>query len=148
MATFTGKFYGLFFKSLLNKEIDFDSDTLKIMLCTNSYTFNQDTHQYKSSIDNEVSGTGYTAGGQTLTSVTVAYDTSTNVIKLDAADPSWAGSTITGARKAIIYDSTPGTDATRPLIAYLESDADLSTTSGTLSITFDTAGIATMTVAA
>lgn len=148
MATFTGKFYGLFFKSLLNKEVDFDSDTIKIMLCTNSYTFDQDTHQYKSSITNEVSGTGYTAGGQALTSVTVTYDTSTNVIKLDAADPSWTSSTITGARKAIIYDATPGTDATRPLIAYLESDADLSTTSGTLSITFDAAGIATMTVAA
>ncbi|MFE7798990.1 hypothetical protein [Nocardia sp. NPDC057440] len=148
MATFTGKFYGLFFKSLLNKEIDFDTDTIKIMLCTNSYTFDQDAHQYKSSITNEVSGTGYTAGGQALTSVTVSYDTSTNTIKLDAADPSWPSSTITGARKAVIYDSTPGTDASRPLIAYLESDADLSTTSGTLSITFDVAGIATMTVAA
>ncbi|WP_159840229.1 hypothetical protein [Nocardia sp. CY41] len=148
MATFTGKFYGLFFKSLLNKEIDFDTDNIKIMLCTNSYTFDQDTHQYKSSITNEVSGTGYTAGGQTLTSVTVTYDAPTNTIKLDAADPSWTGSTLTGVRKAVIYDSTPGTDATRPLIAYLESDADLSTTSGTLSITFDAAGIATVTVAA
>lgn len=148
MATFTGKFYGLFFKSLLNKEIDFDTDNIKIMLLTNAYTFDQDTHQYKSSITNEVSGTGYTAGGQTLTSVTVTYDTATNTIKLDAADPSWTGSTLTGVRKAVIYDSTPGTDATRPLIAYLESDADLSTTSGTLSITFDAAGIATVTVAA
>lgn len=148
MATFTGKFYGLFFKSLLNKEVDFDSDSIKIMLMTDSYTFNQDTHQYKSSIDNEVTGTGYTAGGQALTSVTVAYDTATNTIKMDAADPSWASSTITGVKKAAIYDSTPGTDATRPLIAYLESDTTLSTNSGTLSITFDSAGIATMTVAA
>lgn len=148
MATFTGKFAGLFFKSLLNKEIDFDSDTIKIMLCTNSYSFDQDTHQYKSSVTNEITGTGYTAGGQTLTSVAVTYDTSTNVIKLDAADPSWPSSTLTGVRKAVIYDATPGTDATRPIIAYLESDADLSTTSGTLSITFDTAGIATITVAA
>lgn len=148
MATFTGKFYGLFFKSLLNKEIDFDSDSIKIMLCTTSYTFDQDTHQYKSSITNEVTGTGYTAGGQALTSVAVTYDTATNTIKMDAADPSWPSSTIAGVLKAVIYDSTPGTDATRPLIAYLESDATLSTTSGTLSITFDTAGIATMTVAA
>lgn len=148
MATFTGKFYGLFFKSLLDKLIDFGTDNIKIMLLDNSYTFNQDTHQFKSSISGEIAGTGYTAGGQTLTSVTVTYDTSTNTIKMDAADPSWPSSTLTGVRKAVIYDSTPGTDATRPLIVYLESDADLSTTSGTLSITFDAAGIATMTVAA
>ncbi|MGW3545910.1 hypothetical protein ACWDNI_35960 [Nocardia niigatensis] len=148
MATFTGKFYSQFFTSLLNKEIDFDTDNIKIMLLGNGYTFDQDAHRYKSSITNEVSGTGYTAGGQTLTSVTVSYDSATNTIKLDAADPSWTGSTISGVRKAAIYDSTPGTDATRPLIVYLESDADLSTTSGTLSITFDAAGIATMTVAA
>lgn len=147
MATFTGKFAGLFFKSLLNKEIDFDNDTIKIMVCTNSYTFDQDTHQYKNQVTNEVTGAGYTAGGQTLTSVSVTYDTATNTIKMDAADPSWPNSTITGARKAIIYDATPGTDATRPIIAYLESDVDLSTTSGTLSITFDAAGIATITVA-
>lgn len=147
MATFTGKFAGLFFKSLLNKEVDFDSDNIKIMLCTNAYTFDQDTHQYKNQVTNEVTGTGYTAGGQTLTSVAVTYDAPTNTIKMDAADPSWPNSTITGARKAVIYDSTPGTDATRPIIAYLESDVDLSTTSGTLSITFDAAGIATITVA-
>jgi hypothetical protein len=148
MATFTGKFYGLFFKSLLNKEIDFDTDNIKIILLTDSYTFDQDAHQYKSSLTGEVTGTGYTAGGQTLTSVSVTYDTATNTIKLDAADPSWPSSTITGVKKAAIYDSTPGTDATRPLIAYLESDTTLSTNSGTLSITFDAAGIATMTVAA
>lgn len=148
MATFTGKFYGLFFKSLLNKEIDFDTDAIKIILLTDSYTFDQDTHQYKSSLTNEVTGTGYTAGGQALTSVSVAYDTATNTIKLDAADPSWPSSTIAGVKKAAIYDSTPGTDGSRPLIAYLESDTTLSTNSGTLSITFDAAGIATMTVAA
>ena len=148
MATMPGKFYGLFFKSVFNKEIDIDSDNIKIMLLDNTYTFDQDAHQYKSSITGEVSGTGYTAGGQQLTSVSVTYDTSTNTIKLDAAYPSWANSTITGVKKAVIYDSTPGTDATRPLIAYLESDTTLSTTSGTLSITFDAAGIATLTVAA
>lgn len=147
MATFAGKFYPLFFKSLLNKEVDIDSDNVKIMLLDNSYTFDK-THQYKSSISGEVSGTGYAAGGQQLLSVVVSFDAPTNTIKLDAADPSWANSTITGARKAAVYDSTPGTDASRPLIAYLEADATLSTTSGTLSITFDTAGIATLTPAA
>ncbi|WP_280378555.1 hypothetical protein [Nocardia wallacei] len=147
MAILTGKFFPLFFKSLLNKEVDFDTDVIKLMLLDNSYTFSS-AHQYKSSITGEVTGTGYTAGGQTLTGAAVTFDSPTNVIKLDANDPSWPGSTITGARKGVIYNSTPGTDATRPLIAYLESDTTLSTTSGQLSITFDAAGIAAITVAA
>ncbi|MFC9766736.1 hypothetical protein ACFVJ2_33630, partial [Rhodococcus jostii] len=65
---------------------------------------------------------------------------------LDAADSSWTTSTIT-ARYAIIYNSTPGTDATRPLIAYVDFGADVSTTAGTFTITWDAAGIVTLTAA-
>lgn len=142
----TAKLYGGFLKSLANKEIDLDTDTLKVMLCTSAYTPDQDAHQYKSSVTNEVSGTGYTAGGATLTSVTVTYTGATNTLTLDAADPSWASSTIT-ARTAVIYDSTPATDATRPLIAYLQSDVDISSSGGAFTITFDANGIATITAA-
>jgi hypothetical protein len=142
----SAKVYGLFLKSLANKEIDLDSDTLKVMLCTSSYTPNQDTHQYKSSVTNEVTGTGYTAGGATLGSVTVNYDTASNTLTLDAADTSWSSSTIT-ARYAVVYDSTPATDATRPLICYVDFGADVVSSGGTFSITWDSAGIATLTAA-
>lgn len=142
----TSFFYGNAFKSAFNKEIDLDSDTLKVMLCTSAYVPNQDTHQYKSSVTNEVTGTGYTAGGATLGSVAVSYTAGTNVFAFDAADTSWTTSTIT-ARYAVIYDSTPGTDATRPLIAYVDFGADVISTAGTFAITWDPAGIATCTVA-
>ncbi|GAA4358371.1 hypothetical protein [Angustibacter luteus] len=142
----SAKMYGLFLKSLANKEVDLDSDTLKVMLCTSTYSPNQDTHQYKSAVTNEVTGTGYTAGGQTLTSVTVNYDSSSNTLSLDAADPSWTGSTIT-ARYAVFYDSTPATDSTRPLIAYVDFGADISSSGGPFTITLDAAGIATITAA-
>lgn len=142
----TAKMYGLFLKSLANKEVDLDTDTLKVMLCTSAYTPNQDTHQYKSDVTNEVSGTGYTATGQALTSVAVTYTAGTNTLMLDAADPAWTGSTIT-ARYAVFYDSSPATDATRPLISYVDFGADVSTTSGTFTITLDAAGIATITAA-
>lgn len=141
--TVSAKVYGNFAKSLANKEIDLDSDTLKVMLCTSSYTPAQNTHQYKSDITNEVSGTGYTAGGATLGSVTVAQSSGT--FTLDAADTSWSSSTIT-ARYAVIYDSTPSTDATRPLIAYVDFGADVVSTSGTFSITWNASGILTATV--
>lgn len=142
----TALLYGGFLQSLANKEIDLDTDAIKVMLCTSAYTPNQDTHRYKSSVTNEVSGTGYTATGATLTSVAVTYTAGTNTLMFDAADTSWASSTIT-ARYAVIYDSTPATDATRPLIAYVDFGADVSSTAAAFTITWDAAGIFTITAA-
>lgn len=141
----TSKLYGLFLKSLVNKEVDFDTDTVKAMLCTSSYTPNQDTHQYKSSVTNEVVGTGYTAGGATVASKTVTYDTATNTLTLDAADVSWAASTIT-ARYLVFYVDT-GSAATSPLISYVDFGADVSTTAATFTYQIAAAGIATITAA-
>jgi len=142
----TARLYGLFFDSLASKKIDLKTDTLKVMLCTSAYTPNQDTHQYKSSVTNEVTGTGYTAGGSTLTAVTVTYDAATNKLKLDSADSSWAGATFT-ARYAVFYDSTPATDATRPLISYIDFGTDVVATAETLVIELDANGIAALTAA-
>lgn len=146
----TAKFYGLFFKSAMNKEVDLDSDTIKLMLTTSSYTPNQDTHQYKASVTNEVSGTGYTAGGTTVGPITTNYDTATNVWSFDGPDASWTSATLNGVnapRWAVLYDSTPSTDATRPLIGYVDLDGDTPITSGTLSITWNSVGIGYVTVA-
>jgi hypothetical protein len=76
----------------------------------------------------------------------VNYTAGTNTLVLDAVDTAWTGSTIT-ARYAVIYNSTPGTDATRPLIAYVDFGADVSTTAGTFTITWDAAGLVTLTAA-
>lgn len=143
----SAKFYGSAFISAFNKEIDFNTDTIKVALLTSSYTPDQDAHNYFDDVvANEVTGTGYTAGGATLTSPTMTYNGTTNVFTLDAADTTWASSTIT-ARYAVIYDATPGTNATRPLIAYVDFGENVSSSSGTLSIAWDAAGIATVTVA-
>ena len=124
--------------------IDFLSDTIKCMLTTSSYAVNQDTHVFKSDVTNEVSGTGYTAAGTTITTPTLGYTGGTNVIKFDGDDAQWTSSTIT-ARLAVIYDSTPSTDATRPLLSYIDFGADVSTTNGTFAIVFAAAGILTIT---
>lgn len=141
----TAKIYTGFLQSLANKEINLSSDTLKVMLCTSAYTPDQNAHRYKSSVTNEIAATGgYTAGGLALTSVTVTG--ASKVLTLDSADPSWASSTIT-ARYAVFYDSTPSTDATRPLISYVDFGADVISTGGPFTITLDAAGIATITAA-
>lgn len=139
------KLYGKVFTSAFNKEIDFNSDTIKAMLCTSTYVPDQDTHQYKSDVTNEITGTGYTAGGVTLANCVIAYDTSTNTLKLDADDFSWTGATFT-ARNLVIYDSTPGSDATRPLIMYVTFTADIPVTSSTFSVTVNAGGLCTVTV--
>jgi hypothetical protein len=141
-----GKLYGLVLKSAFNGEIDFDTDTIKVALLTSSYTPNQDTHDYFDDVSaNEVSGTGYTAGGQALSSKTVTYDGATNTLILDAADSVWASSTIT-ARYAVVYKST-GVSSTSPLIGYQDMTSDQSSTNGNFTVTWDATGIVRLTVA-
>jgi len=137
----SAKLYGKFFNALADKTVDLNSDTIKVALATSSYTPDQDAHDFFNDVTNEVVGTGYTAGGATLASKTSTYTSGTNTQTLDAADTSWATSTIT-ARYAIIYKST-GTSSTSPLIAYVDFGADVSSSGGTFQITWDSAGIIT-----
>ena len=140
------KLYGNFLLKALNKEVDYDTDTIKVALLTSSYTPDQDAHDYFNDVSTyEVSGTGYTAGGNTLASKTATYDSANNVIVLDAADTTWASSTIT-ARYAVVYDST-GTSSTSALIGYVDFGSDQSSTSGNFTITWDSTGIVRITVA-
>jgi hypothetical protein len=141
------KLYGSIYAKAFNKEIDLDSDTIKVMLLTSSYTPNQDTHDYLDDVvANEVSGTGYTAGGATLATKTVTYDSTSNTFVFDADDVTWASSTVT-ARYAVVYDATPGTNATRPLIGYVDFVSDQSSSNGNFTITWDATGIVRMTAA-
>lgn len=140
----TTKTYGSLIAKAFNKEVDFDSDTIKVALLSSSYTPNQDTDDYWNDVSAyEVTGTGYTAGGATLANKSVAYTSGTNTTKFDADDVSWTSSTIT-ARYAVIYDST-GTASTSALIGYVDFGSNQSSSSGTFSIVWDSAGIFTTT---
>jgi hypothetical protein len=141
------KLYGKFIQKAFNKEVDWDSDTIKVALLTSSYTPDQDAHDYFDDVSAaEVTGTGYTAGGNTLGSKTVTYDAATNVIVLDAADLTWASSTIT-ARYAVVYDDSGATAGAKALIGYVDFASDQSSTSGNFTITWDATGIVRITVA-
>lgn len=144
MAT-TTSVYGAFMQSALNKQVTLPSDALKLMLATSAYVPNLDTDRYQSAVTNEITGTGYTAGGVTLTSVTFTYNATTNVWTLDADDATWNPSTIT-ARYAALYDSTPGTAATNPLITLVDFGADLTSSNGPFTVQWNAAGIVQITV--
>ena len=82
---------------------DLDTDVLKIALYTSSANLGPDTTVY--SATNEVSGTGYTAGGEVLLNVVVQQGNGTGYATFD--DPSWPGANFT-TRCALIYNYTQG----------------------------------------
>ena len=123
-----------FKQALLDGEMDFSSDTshtFKIALYTSSADLSASTTAY--STTNEISGTGYTAGGNTLTIASNSTTSGTTAF-VDFSDTSWTSSSIT-ARGALIYKS----GGTNPSIAVLDFGEDKSSTSGTFTVTFPTA---------
>ena len=144
----TGKAYPMLAKSLGDKILDVDSDTLKAALFS-AYTYAA-THQFFSDVlaaGTQASGTGYTSGGVALSSVT--WTRSGDVYTLDAADIAWnaTGGSLAG-KYVVIYDSTPASDATRPLIGYVNLDGaggTLTATDANFSIAWNASGILTVT---
>lgn len=132
--------YNSFKRDIQNGAIDLDTDTIKVMLVTSSYAQNIDTHTKRSDITNEVSGTGYTAGGATLGSVTVSADNTNDRGTFDAADTSWTTATIT-ARGAVYYKSRGGASSADELIGYIDFGSDQTSTAGTFLITWSANGI-------
>ena len=123
-----------FKQALLDGEMDFSSDTsqtFKIALYTSSADLSASTTSY--STTNEISGTGYTAGGNTLTIASNSTTSGTTAF-VDFSDTSWTSSSIT-ARGALIYKS----GGTNPSIAVLDFGEDKSSVSGTFTVTFPTA---------
>lgn len=107
------------------------ADTFKIALYTSTATLSAATTAY--SATNEITGTGYTAGGNTLTISQVPTSTSTTAW-LDFADTTWAAATIT-ANGALIYNSTQANRA----VAVLAFGGDKTSTAGDFTIIFPTA---------
>jgi hypothetical protein len=140
-AVVTAGQFGVPIKNLLSgaNVWDWDTDTIKVAMTTSTFVPDIDVHDFFNDVTNEITGTGYTAGGATLASPTLTYDTASDQIRLDAADTTWTTSTLT-ARIAVGYKST-GTASTSPLIFFVNFGADVSTTAGTFQITWDATGI-------
>lgn len=126
---------------LSNGVFDLDTDTMKLSAHTNSYTPNQDTHDFFDDVTNEVSGTNYTAGGATLASPTVSRSTGT--VTFDANDVVWTqhASGFSTGRKFVLRRTT-GTAATERLFSVVTADADVGNVTGDLTIQWNASGIA------
>ena len=104
---------------------DFASDTFKVMLTTAGYTPNELTDEFVTDLGSEVIGTGYTAGGLTLTGVTWTYDVAVECGSLRCDPAVWTAAGFTAARYAVVYQST-GSDATSRLLLYVDFEFDKS----------------------
>lgn len=130
-----------FKEQLLKGEHDFDTDTFKLALFTSLATLDASTTAYTAPADPAANptntyevtqtGTNYTAGGNTLTGVTVTLSGTTAFV--DFADTTWTLATIT-ARGALIYNSSKSDKA----VAVLNFGADKTSTSGSFTIQMPT----------
>lgn len=131
--------YNAFKKNIMNGGIDLDTNTMKVALVTSAYTPNQDTHEDMADVTNEITGTGYSAGGATIGSSTVTADNTDNEGVWDGADVTWTTATIT-ARGAVIYKST-GVAANDLLVCYLDFSTDQSSSGADFTIAWNAEGI-------
>jgi len=106
-------------------------NTFKIALYTSSASLAASTTAYTTS--NEVSGTNYTAKGNTLTRIDPSSSGTTALT--DFADTTWSSSTIT-ARGAMIFNEDTSGDTS---VLILNFGADKSSSAGDFTITFPTA---------
>ena len=121
---------------MARNNIDFDTNTFKAMLVASTYTPNKDTHDKRDDVTNEVSGTGYTAGG-VASAVTVTKDTANDKVTIQFGAVSWASSTIT-ARGCVYYKSRGGASSADELVCYADFGSDVSSSSGTFSVAAST----------
>lgn len=129
--------YNSFIRDVLVGNIDCDTDTFKVMLTTSAYTENKDTHTKRSDITNEVTGTGYTAGGGSTTASVAAVDTANDRVVVTIGAGSWSTSTITG-RKAVVYKSRGGASSADELVCVIDFGSDVISSAGTFTLTAST----------
>lgn len=120
-----------------NGAVNFGSDSFKVMLVTSAYVENADTHTKRSDITNEVSGTGYTAGGNAATVTVSAVDTGNDRVTITLGGTSWASSTITAAG-AVYYKDRGGAATADEVVAYVDFGGDVVSSNGTFTLNSST----------
>lgn len=130
--------YNSFWNDLAKGNIDLDTDTFKCLITTGTYSENKDTHAKRSDITNEVTGTGYTAGGNAATVVVSAIDTTNDRQEITLSVTNWTSATISNAQKFIFYKSRGGAATADELVACIDNGSGVSPSNGTLSLSTST----------
>jgi len=136
------KLYHSFISKLLDKEISWVNDSIKCMLCGESYVPDFSVHSYLADISGEVSGTLYPAGGFVLEGkeVVVGEQDSLIITALKASDILVEGITVQDIRYVVLY-SDSGDPNTSPLIGLVDFEELRGVTNGIFSIVWDSSGV-------
>ena len=147
MATVTLNLYDKFRQKNAsgNGGVNLNTLTVKCMVVTAGYGVNQNTHDFRDDLGaNEVTGTGYTAGGNTCGSPTDTVDGS-GLVTVDFADPAtWTqnGAGFTNGRRAIFYVARGGASSADELIGYSDDfGADKGNVDGDFSVAINANGL-------
>jgi hypothetical protein len=128
--------YNSCIRDALVGNINFSSDTFKMLLVTSSYSAAK-SHAKRNNITNEVTGTGYSTGGNTCAVTVEAVDNVNNDVEVSFTVASWTTATIT-ARGGVIYKSRGGASSADELVGYVDFGGDISSTNGTFAVTVTT----------
>jgi len=115
---------------------DYDTDTIKAMIVSNAYTPNVGSHTAKSDITGEVSGTEYTAGGETM-AITTAKASGVATYNAAAINYAQSGTGFSTGRYIIFYKDT-GVASTSPLLGYYDAVSSFGNVAAALAISFPT----------
>lgn len=141
MATATWYLNGA--RAAMERKLDWDTDTIKCLLLASTYVPDIDNHDFLDDvIAHQIIGTGYTAGGKTLTGKAFVHNFTLNMLKMVADNVVWASATIT-ARYAVFYQDT-GNSATSPLISYVDFGTDKSVSASDFTVDVSTDGVLVM----
>ncbi len=125
--------YNSFYRDCFVGNINCASDTFKCLLVTSSYTASK-AHDRRDDVTNEVTGTGYSAGGNAASCTVAAVDNTNNDLEINFSITSWTSATIT-ARGAVIYKSRGGAASSDELVCFIDFGSDVISTDGTFSVT-------------
>ena len=131
MASFI---YNSFWDDVARGNIDCDTDTFYGMLVTSTYTAaaDKDAHLKRSSVTNEITATGYTAGGA-ASAVTVVKDTANDRETITFAPINWTSFTGT-ARGCVYYKRRGGASSADELVAINDFGTDVTITAATFTV--------------
>jgi hypothetical protein len=148
MAITASGLFGTTFINILTNVIaaDLGSETgIKLALISDSATPDFNAHDYWNDLSaNEVTGTGWSAGGVVLTST--ALSMSSGTLLYDAADVSQASTTLTNAMAAVVYDDSVTTPTADAMLCLVDFVTAYSTSNGTFAITWSSSPAAIFTI--
>jgi hypothetical protein len=135
--------YGLSLEKMMIDTLgeSLEAEDNKVLMVQDAHTPDFTAHDFRADITNEVSGTGYTAGGNALTSTEITL--ASGLLTFDGADVDWPASTITDAMAAVFYTNV-GAAGTDQLISLSDFVTSASSVAGLFRVQWHANGIITI----